>query len=123
MFILILTGLWDLALDLDIHTTDTDMDGAILIMDGVTRDITQAGAIRDIIQAMVMATIITLTTTEEEDLLLIMEEETILLTEATAPIEIIQPTEITILIETTLLTEAITQVDKIVSLTTEEVLM
>lgn len=129
MFILILSGLWDLALDIHIMVTDMDgatEDGATLDMLGDTQD--TGGLDGDILVTGVlvtaMATTTILTTMEEEALLLIMAEEIMPLTEAIVPIEIIQPIETThLLTETIEPTEVIPQTDKIVFLTIEEVLL
>jgi len=83
-------------LDMPGDTLDTgDLDGDILVTGDLATD---------------TAITITLTITEEEDLPHTMAEETMPLTGTTAPIEIIQLTEVL-------------QTDKIVFLTTEEVLL
>ena len=99
--------------------TDMDMDGVILITDGVTRDITLAGAIQVITQAMVTDTTTTLTATEEEDLQLTMDQEDILQETHIIALAEIMPVE-----ETTLQTEtAIQLTDVQITPTSEEVLM
>lgn len=126
MYILILTGLWDLVLVGDIHIMV--MDGATHITDGDIRDgvITLDGAIRDgailVITQFTMDT--TLTAMEEEVQPLTTAAETIPLTEATLQTETTLLAGITArLTETTHpLTEAIPLTDLIIFQITEEVL-
>ena len=99
--------------------TDMDTDGAILITDGATRDITLVGVIQVITLAMATDTITTLTATEEEDLPLTTDQEdilqeahTIALEEIMLEEEVIPQTEI-----------ALQLTDVLITLTLEEALM
>lgn len=122
MFTLILPGQWDSALVLDTLIMDMDTEevtGAIPDMLGDTLGIGEADGATLATTDLIMDTIITLIATEEEDQLLIMQEEIMHLTETTLPTEAITQVEITPQ------TEAVTiQTDKVMGfLTIEEVLL
>ena len=120
-FTLIQCGHGELVSDGGTHIMDTDMDtdGAILITDGATRDITLVGVIQVITLAMATDTTTTLTATEEEDLPLTTDQEdilqeahTIALEEIMLEEEVIPQTEI-----------ALQLTDVLITLTLEEALM